>query len=88
MKGAFPLKIQDQSTRFRHFGRVIFNGFTAVECLNNSLDRDLAFKHALNGVDSKEGFGMIHVACFFCCPGVKLSGIASGPFLKAERMPP
>lgn len=71
MEGTFPLKSQDQATRLGHFGGVIFDGLACFQSLPHFLRRNFALKHTLNGVDTENGFGIVHV-------GICVRGMIAG----------
>ncbi len=60
MERAFPLKSQDQPTRIGHFCRIIFDDFPGLYCIQYLLRGDAAFKHTLDGMHAKNGFGFVH----------------------------
>lgn len=60
MERTFPLKAQDQATRLRHLGGVIFDGLPCFQGLPHFLRGNFALEHTLNSVDAEEEFGVVH----------------------------
>lgn len=57
MERAFALKAQDQPTRLRHFGGVIFDHIFGFKRTADFARGYFALKHALNRMGAVENFG-------------------------------